>query len=279
MHDHDLIWIMDGAPTCIIDGVARVVPAPAVILLRPGQTYGVDWDGQRVSRNRYIHFTPSATVAHVPPESVWPTVVALPEHDMVRPLLRHIVRLLQDQGPDWHALAASAMAHAVGILCRGALRLADDHGEALGPMAEAVVSVLGEHWRGTGIGAGRGRTRALTTLPLARLAYAARRSPQGFCRAFRIEVGMPPLRAIVRLRLERAAQVLAEDRMGVAAVGEWCGFGDARHFSRQFHAAYGCAPKSLADAVRAGAVNPLLPASDRFAQFRAAVAARLRWHA
>jgi len=275
LHDHDLIWIMDGVPTCHIDGVARIAAAPCVILLRPGQTYRVDWDPHRISRNRYIHFTPQTGAAHVPPESTWPSLVRLPADDIVRPLLRHVVRLLQEQSPDWHVLAASAMSHAIGIVCRGAFRQAAEHGEELGPMAEAVVGVLAEHWRG----AGRGRTRGLTAPPLARLAHAARLSREGFCRAFRVEVGMPPLRAILRLRLERAGQLLLDGRMAVAAVGEVCGFGDARNFSRQFHAAYGCTPSALAEAVRAGAVNPLLPASDRFAQFRAEVAARLRWYA
>jgi AraC-like DNA-binding protein len=78
-------------------------------------------------------------------------------------------------------------------------------------------------------------------LPLADLAELAGCSQQHLCRAFRERYGVTPVALAARLRLERAAQLLAGG-MAPASVAEECGWADTRQFARVFRACFGKTP-------------------------------------
>ena len=77
---------------------------------------------------------------------------------------------------------------------------------------------------------------------LADLAGVAHLSPRGLSRAFTAAIGITPLEYQQRLRLERAATLLAETDLTVDAVSARCGFRDGRHLRRLFKARYGLPP-------------------------------------
>ncbi|MEV6983050.1 helix-turn-helix domain-containing protein [Sphaerisporangium sp. NPDC051017] len=79
---------------------------------------------------------------------------------------------------------------------------------------------------------------------LAELAAVAHLSPRGLSKAFSAAIGISPLEYQQRLRLERAAALLAETDFGVEAVAVRCGFRDARHLRRLFAARYGMPPSA-----------------------------------
>lgn len=269
--DHDLVWIIEGAPTYWIDGTAVRAAAPCVLLLRPGQRMRIAWDAHAVTRNGYIHFTPQVPSPHVPSDDRWPTCTTLPADDAVRPLLRHLLWLLGSHPAGWQPLAASALAHAIGMLSAGSLRGIALNASRVGPLAEAVIDLLVPRWSRP--------AKGLTMPSLAEMAAATGMSREGFCRSFRTEVGLPPQRALHRLRLERSAHLLCDGRASVAAVASACGFDDPFNFSRVFRTAYGCAPRDFAEAFRSGRAVLLLPAPESFTTLRSGIATRLRWYA
>ncbi len=80
------------------------------------------------------------------------------------------------------------------------------------------------------------------TLNLSDLARAAALSPDRLNALFRARFATTPMRRVLRLRLERARNLLARSDLSVKEVAAAVGFADPLHFSRAFRAAFGLAP-------------------------------------
>jgi AraC family transcriptional regulator len=78
------------------------------------------------------------------------------------------------------------------------------------------------------------------------LAAIAGRSPFHFTRVFAQAVGMSPHRYVVRLRLERAVELMRDGRSGLAEIAACTGFADQSHLSRWVRRVYGVSPTELA---------------------------------
>lgn len=76
---------------------------------------------------------------------------------------------------------------------------------------------------------------------LADLAALAGCSPQHLCRSFRQSQGCTPVAYALRVRLERAARLLAAGATPAQAAAR-CGWADARQFARVFRARHGRSP-------------------------------------
>ena len=77
---------------------------------------------------------------------------------------------------------------------------------------------------------------------LSRLAAECGLSTRHFARAFRLSTGMPPHRWLVRLRVERAKELLQTRALSLVDVALFSGFADQSHFTRVFKAVIGVAP-------------------------------------
>lgn len=74
------------------------------------------------------------------------------------------------------------------------------------------------------------------------VARACQLSVGGFQKAFREATGLPPLRWLRSLRIERAKVLLAEGALSLADIAASCGFADQSHFTRAFSDVSGVAP-------------------------------------
>jgi AraC family L-rhamnose operon transcriptional activator RhaR len=77
---------------------------------------------------------------------------------------------------------------------------------------------------------------------LEELAYDVHISPGHLSRLFRRSLGVPPMRYLDRLRAERAAALLIETELPVAAIGEVVGWSDPNYASRRFRLLFGVSP-------------------------------------
>lgn len=63
-----------------------------------------------------------------------------------------------------------------------------------------------------------------------------------FAKAFKISMGAPPHRWIVRERIRRAVKMLERAEESISAIALTCGFADQSHFTRAFRVAMGVSP-------------------------------------
>jgi len=77
------------------------------------------------------------------------------------------------------------------------------------------------------------------------LAKVSYRSPFHFTRMFAQSVGMTPHQYVVRLRLQRALELMRQGRMGLAHIAACTGFSDQAHMSRWFKRVYGISPSQV----------------------------------
>jgi transcriptional regulator GlxA family with amidase domain len=89
-------------------------------------------------------------------------------------------------------------------------------------------------------------------LGLSDLARASGLSERALQYAFQSELRRTPLEQLLKIRLERAVQVLVSSDEKVGTVAEMCGFGTVRHMHRCFVREYGCSPLAYRLRVRGG---------------------------
>lgn len=83
-----------------------------------------------------------------------------------------------------------------------------------------------------------------------------------FLRLFARVVGVTPHQYLIRCRLRRAAQLLAEDTRPVTQVALDCGFGDLSNFVRTFGRATGQSPRAFRHLAQGRPVRKILQAGD-----------------
>lgn len=77
------------------------------------------------------------------------------------------------------------------------------------------------------------------------LARSLHLSPGHFSRAFRVSCGEPPLRWLMRKRIEHAATLLSDKGRTLANIALECGFANQAHFTRVFTAHFQTSPAAL----------------------------------
>ncbi|PZQ50151.1 MAG: AraC family transcriptional regulator [Rhodovulum sulfidophilum] len=87
-------------------------------------------------------------------------------------------------------------------------------------------------------------------LTVEELAKAASLSPRQFSRVFREETGQSPAKAVERLRLEAAREMIEDGRHPMETVARDTGFADRDRMRRAFLRAYGQPPASLRRSLR-----------------------------
>ena len=94
------------------------------------------------------------------------------------------------------------------------------------------------------------RERLADPLSVERLAAQAAMSPRHFARAFAVETGVTPAKAIERLRVEAARVAVESGAEPIERIAERVGFGDPERMRRAFLRAYGQPPQALRRAAR-----------------------------
>lgn len=81
-------------------------------------------------------------------------------------------------------------------------------------------------------------------LKLEDLAQVAALSPAQLIRLFRQHHSITPMRYLLRIRLERAAEMLRDSGHRISEIAELCGFVATEHFSRSFKREFGLSPRA-----------------------------------
>jgi AraC family transcriptional regulator len=87
-------------------------------------------------------------------------------------------------------------------------------------------------------------------LSLATLAAVGETSPTHFARLFKQVTGLPPHQYVLRLRMERAQQLLAETDLPLIEIALQVGCADQSHFTALFRTHFALTPKAYRDKTR-----------------------------
>lgn len=224
MTQFQLVWILRGSAEWRCDGqMERIVPGQ-LLLVRPGMRDTWLWDGSQPTTHGYVYFNLTGAWTSATPDR-WPLSRAAREDDPLPATLRYLLRLDVTSRADL-GVAAELVRFVLVLLARGP---GAHDGTALPVAVEAVVAHAYEAWTPSGI------ARALT---LDELAGAAAISTGHLCRVFRNQFGVGPVAAFELLRLARAATLLSQSDLPIAAVARSCGFADREHFSHRFRRIY-----------------------------------------
>lgn len=94
--------------------------------------------------------------------------------------------------------------------------------------------------------------------PIDALAERAALSPSNLALRFKALVGLPPHTFLVRCRIARAKELLAESDAKVTAVAQALGFPSAQHFATQFRNVTGRTPRAWRQAARQPAADKMV---------------------
>jgi len=95
--------------------------------------------------------------------------------------------------------------------------------------------------------------------PVADLASRCGLSRSYFVRAFKLSMGTPPHRWLVRERVHRAGEMLERTNKSISAIAVSCGFSDQSHLTRVFRASVGSSPAAWRRQRKAGVTPPIPP--------------------
>ena len=93
--------------------------------------------------------------------------------------------------------------------------------------------------------------------PVADLASRCGLSRSYFVRAFKLSMGTPPHRWLVRERVHRAGEMLERTNTSISAIAVSCGFSDQSHLTRVFRASIGSSPAAWRRQRKAGVAPPI----------------------
>lgn len=81
-----------------------------------------------------------------------------------------------------------------------------------------------------------------SAINLTDIAQVTNRSPSHIARMFRTELGMPPHRYLINLRVDKARRLLEKTSMSIAEIAYECGFAHQEHLTRLFRRHSGTTP-------------------------------------
>lgn len=96
-----------------------------------------------------------------------------------------------------------------------------------------------------------------TDVPAGELARLCGLSRSHFVKAFKVSVGTPPHRWLVRHRIRCAADMLEQTSESISVIALRCGFSDQSHLTRVFRTTVGASPAAWRRLRIAGIAPPL----------------------
>jgi AraC family transcriptional regulator len=229
------------------EGISRVVPPPAGSILMVPAGSSAWWHWSNHSDSLHVFLEPGL-VARVAAEAFGldPARVSLPPLDgLDLPQLRAAMLAVNDEltaGAAGGRLAAESLANLLAVhLIRNA--------SAPRPPARRTYDALPQAKLGAVVAYIEGHLDGGLTLE--QMAAAAHLSRYHFARRFKATTGPPPYQYIIMRRVERAQQLLQQDRdLSLAEIARCAGFSDQSQFSHHFKRVVGVTPGQFRKSAR-----------------------------
>ncbi|MBD2847003.1 helix-turn-helix transcriptional regulator [Paenibacillus sp. IB182496] len=229
--DYDLWYVVAGKGELMLEGRRYPLRKGRCFLVRPGDRPAAKQDPMDRLTVIYIHFSIAEKAGPVQPDALPPRCTDLEDPYFFEMLLHRMLHLLYYE-PDGKEQELDY------VLKLALLQLYREHARAPDPAIELprkqkhLVGQLIAYMREEG-----GRR-----IPHRELADRVGLSPQYVSAMFKKHTGTSLKQYMTRVRMERAAHLLAETSMNVTQVAEALHYTNIYLFSRQFKQHHGCPP-------------------------------------
>jgi AraC-like DNA-binding protein len=242
LRDYDLWFVWGGRGRMKLGGSELGLAPGTCVWMRPGHAYEAEQDPTERLGVNYIHFTLQKPGRHLPLSDFTPPfeVLRTRQLELVDAMMRRVIELRGEPG------AAPVAAALMGSLL---MELSREHAAAPGP---DVPGTEQHHRDVVLVAAAQIRESPGRVAPVAQLARRAGYSVDHFSRVFLKVTGARPQDYIIRAKVERARQLLAESELTIGMIAEALGFRDIFFFSRQFRQRTGQTPTEFRRGQRRG---------------------------
>jgi len=230
--DYDLWLIWAGRGILTVEDQTLSLRPGVCLWMRPGRTYLASQDLHNRLGVSYVHFRITSLPSFVPPFEVT-EAKSLP---FVESTLTEIMRYRGSEPRLANRLLGGLLRCLELDHTRpaGGSRVRNRRSEQIWELLDRIREEPGKNWR------------------VAELAAEVGLAADHFSRVFREIAGERPQAFVLRLRLQRAQQLLLETSLQVGEVAQAVGFRDIFYFSRQFSKHFGLPPSVYR---RTGGVN------------------------
>lgn len=189
-----------------------------------------------VCQHAWFNFLPDRRwLPDLPDPATWARVRTLPANDIATPMIEHLAWLLESDTPERRANAQQLTGYLLRAFVTDCLGRSAGQGHQPHPLIEKALGYVTSRWAD-----GRLYPIAMTSL-----CQVCGVSKSHLTRLFTIEYGLPPLRALRRIRLDRACRLLAETALPITEIAGRCGFDDPLSFSTAFRRELGISPRDF----------------------------------
>jgi len=228
--DTVLIYCVEGAGWMALDGRRHIIRAGDVFYCPPGMQHSYGADEHEPWTKYFLHFRGSNTTAYTDLLRLTPDrpVLQIGDNSRITSMMHEIFQTLRTGYSLPNLSVVSAMAGSILSLLyseskRKILGRAEDFS------VEHITGFMREHLNGQ--------------LSLDRIARAANLSPYHFLRVFKKQTGYTPVDFFVRLKIQKACELLESSHVKVSTVGALLGFSSPYYFSMTFKRIMGQSPK------------------------------------
>jgi len=243
--DYEFLWMAEGDSVAEWDGNPYPLPPGSLSLITAGTRDFYRWDPKVPTQGVYLHFYFKRRPKALPPDPAWPKVVVLPEGDVLRPLMRHVLWLLDHRTPARLELACGSLRHMLEVFLSGDFQTKAAVTTYLPLAVSEAIRAMTERLA---------RRQAPPTLP--ELARAAHVSEGHLGRLFRQSLNCGPVEADRLVRIDHAAALLAGSNLPIKEIARLTGFVNPFHFSRCFREVFGLSPRAYRVKALDGSVVP-----------------------
>ncbi|MCK6473311.1 MAG: AraC family transcriptional regulator [Planctomycetes bacterium] len=238
MKDHDLWFVWAGRGRMSVDGTAYELRPGFCLWARPGHAYEATHDPRRPLGVNYIHFdllvaSGGRERLRSFKEPLPPQVLDFPDTAYINAVTQRIVTRQREGGHDAQAVASRLLSGLLSDLDAHASRPHLAEGPTERMHREAILQIVG-----------RIQEHPHDVPSVESLAQEAGYGPDHFARIFKKVMGQGPQAYVVRARIDRARQLLAESALTISQVAEALGYSDVFFFSRQFKQLAGQTPSA-----------------------------------
>jgi AraC-like DNA-binding protein len=228
--DYQLIYLVNGKGTFILDGIAREVPKGSIVVYRPRQPQHYSFLAKDGTELYWAHFTGSAAEEYLQAAGLLESPVKqVGIREPFIELFEKIILELQIKKEHFRLMASSYFLQLLASFGREVLLRKEEYGQTGNSIKRVLVKIHGTyHQRFT----------------VADLAGECNLSLYRFIHKFKAETGMTPVEYITKLRVNEAKKLLSGSSLNVAEVSSIVGYENPLYFSKVFRKVVGISPST-----------------------------------